>query len=613
MIFRSTLLVASFALFLTITASAQTDLSNYGVRVEPDKRVMIVLAALDAARTTNENGVEVQVINTRLSPEGEKFRDLLRSDLAAMPADLRQRISSFLIAHKKRYSSLSDAELVAPFISMAYALTPAPELADPIVTSDLPGNLLDVLDFAPLVRDFYRRSSFSGNVNDYIKTYQKTADSRLRGSAGDMVSELLRYLNTRPRVFIEEKVKTETQKGKSKRTTLKNVESRTRERRFIISPELLAPLGYVSFVNVRDDYHVVLPAELPSNRDLLFSDVRRGFLQFVVDPLVTGNGKDIETIRPGVKALLDDRRRIDPTASPDVFLTISRSLVAAIDANQSEKLRIDLATEQARQKIEKAKTDEDKRTIARALAAQKVNFSDESALQMSEDFEKGAILVFYFSEQLKGIEDSGFDIATSIREMLLSLDPAKETGRLAQFADARKRALAAREERRKNPSANAVVENPVVSKLSDIQAIIAQKNYNLASSQLKELARNHPTDARILYNLGRVASLAAESVPEDDVEGQRAKLLEAKSAYESIVNIHRKQLSDASRGTQVVETVDRALLSLTFVALAKIYEFYDNSTYAIGIYDEAIKLGRVTGGAFDEAIAAKARLLKEKQ
>src|SRR5215211_4140334 len=159
------------------------DLSNYGVRIEPDKRLIVVLAALDAARTTNEAGESVPVLNTKLSPEGTKFREQLRSDLVALNDGLRQRISTFVIQHKKRNPSATDAEIVAPFISMAYALGPVPDLSDPIVTTDLPGNLLDVLDFAPLVRDFYRRSSISGNLNDYVKTYQKTADGQLRGSA----------------------------------------------------------------------------------------------------------------------------------------------------------------------------------------------------------------------------------------------------------------------------------------------------------------------------------------------------------------------------------------------------------------------------------------------
>ncbi len=413
------------------------DLSNYGVTIQPDKRVMIVLATLEAARTTNAAGEDVPVISTPLSAEGGRFRELLKSDLAALPADLRQRISLFVTTHKKRYPSLSDADLVAPFISMAYALTPPPELNDPVVMTELPGNLLDVLDFSPLVRDFYRRSNMSGNINEYVKTYQKVADGRLRTSAREMVSEILSYLNTRPQTTVTERVKTQTQK--SKKTTLNTVEVRERERSFKLVPELLAPVATVNFVNIKDDYFVVVPAELSAERDLSSSDVRRGFLQFVVDPLVYALGKEIETIRPTVKKLLDERRAVDPSTSPDVYLTISRSLVAAIDSRQAEHARVRALTALYRSRVDKANTDTEKRAIVQDLNKLKNSISDETALRMSEDYEKGSILVFYFAEQLKGFEDSGFDIAPSLKEMILAFDGTKETDRLGQFAEARKR------------------------------------------------------------------------------------------------------------------------------------------------------------------------------
>jgi hypothetical protein len=571
------------------------DLTNYGIRIEPDKRVMIVLATLEAARTTNAAGEDVPVIHTPLSAEGEKFRDLLKSDLLALPADLRQKISTFLIAHKKRYPNQTDAELVAPFISMAYALTPAPELADPVVMTDLPGNLLDVLDFAPLVREFYRRSSFSGNISEYVKTYQKTADGRLRASAREMISEMLGYLNTRPQTTILERVRTETQKGKSKTATLKNVETRERERSFTIVPELLAPRDTVNFVNIKDDYFVVVPAEL--SRELSFSEVRRGLLQFVVDPLIYANNKDIETIKPLVKKLLDERRNADPTVSPDVYLTISRSLVAAIDAKQAEYARANALTIQARQRIDNAKNDPEKRAIVQELEKQKSSLADETALRLSEDYEKGSLLDFYFAEQLKGFEGSGFDIASSLRDMILAFDGTKETDRLSQFADARKRAAAAREERKKNPVAsNIIFENPVVNRLVEIQKLIDEKNYSQASAELKQLQEKNPAEPRIHYNIGRVASLSAESIT--DEAKQKAALLEAKKAYENVIKTATKN-------------TDRALLSLTYVALAKIYEFYDEKGYAAAIYDKAIQLGDVAGGAHREALAAKARLVKE--
>ncbi|MEP6705552.1 MAG: hypothetical protein ABJB34_12165, partial [Acidobacteriota bacterium] len=437
------------------------ELSNYGVSIAPDKRLIVVLAALDTARTVNESGESVPVLNTKLSPEGAKFREQLRSDLAAMNEALRQRISTFVIQYKKRNPNATDAEIVAPFISMAYALSPVPELADPIVTSDLPGNLLDVLDFAPLVRDFYRRSSISGNLNDYVKTYQKASDAQLRGSSREMVNDLLNYLHTRPQLYFAEKVKTETRKSGSKTTTLVKTETRDRERHFAIVPEMLAPTGNTIYLNVKDDYFVVVPPDT----DVTFSEVRRGFLQFVVDPIVLNNAKDIATIRDSVKAILEERRRVDPKISPDVYLTIARSLVAAVDVKQGENVKRTVALEQSRRRVDQAKTPEEKKNISQDLQKYEAALADDAALQLSEDYDKGAVMVFYFAEQLKGVEDSGFDVASSMREMILSFDPAKEAGRYDSFAGPRKRALAAREERKKNPAQTVIAVNPVTNRL----------------------------------------------------------------------------------------------------------------------------------------------------
>ena len=580
------------------------DLSNYGVRIEPDKRLMAVLATLEAARTTNQAGEPVPVINTPLSAQGKEFRERLKKDLAGLNDDLRQRITAFVINHKKRYPNKTDAELVASFVSMAYALSPAPELADPVVTSDLPGSLLDVLDFAPLVRDFYRRSSFAGNLPEYVKLYQAASDAKLRSSSGEMVSELLDYLHTRPQLTIIERTKVEVQKGK--KSTLQNVEVRERERRFIIVPEMLAPAGTINFVNVRDDYFVVLSPDT----DVAASDVRRAFLQFVIDPIVLSNAKDIAAIRPAVIAILDEQRKVNPNASPDVYLTISRSLVAAVDAKQLENLRIRIATEQARAKIAQMGGSDPTKKVAEELEIFKKQQADETALRLSEDFEKGAVLAFYFAEQLKGVEESGVDIAAAMREMILSFDPAKEAGRYDRYADARKRALALREERRKNPAVIAVaVENPVTNRLIEIQKTVAAKDYSQAEIDLKQLQAAHPDEPRVSYNLGRVASLAAQSI--EDPAKQAAKLKEAKTAYENVVMIAKKQREDIAKGIRVANPIDPALVSLTYVALAKIYEFFDDKTYALGVYDAAIKIGDVSGGAFREAVAAKERLLKE--
>ncbi|MCA1589244.1 MAG: hypothetical protein LC734_02410, partial [Acidobacteria bacterium] len=437
------LAILSTVLLCAAGISAQTptlDITSYGVRIEPDKRVMAVLAALETART----GDGEQVLKTTLSNNGQHFREQLKSDLTALPDDLRQRISTFVIAHKRRNAQLKDEQIVAQFTSMAYALGPAPDLADPIVTGDLPGGVLDVLDFAPLVREFYRRSSFSANLPEYVKTYQKTADGTLRTSTRAMIGDLLGYLNTRPQLTFAERVQTQTQKSGSKKTEIRNTQIRERERRFAVVPEMLAPKNYVHFVNIRDDYFVVLPPDT----DVSSSDVRRAYLQFVVDPIVLNNAKDIASISGGIKGLIEERRKEQTDLSPDVFLAVSRSLVAAIDAKQTEAARLRYATDQARAKLAKQGGTDPTKQIYNDLEKFKQQLVDARILRLSEDYEKGALLAFYFADQLKGIEESETDIAASMREMVLSFDAAKEAGRYASFVDARNRAIAARKDQK---------------------------------------------------------------------------------------------------------------------------------------------------------------------
>ena len=530
-------------------------------------------------------------IKTPLSEQGEQFRQKLQADLANLNDDLRQKISNFVIQYKRRHPKASDAELLAPFISMAYTLSPVPDLAEPSRTEDLPGELLEVLDYSPLVREFYRRSVFNSKTDEYAKIYQSASDE-MRKSARNMVGDLLDYLHTRPQLSYIDRIKTESKTTKGKKT-LQKTEIRERSRRFVIVPEMLAPKGTINFVNARDEYYAIVPP----GTDLSVSEVRRAYLQFVFDPLILKNAKDISTFSAGIKTLLDARRQEDPNISPDIYLATLRSLVAATDARQIEFTKTRNATAQARRKIDQMRTVEDKKAVSAELEAFKQLLADETAVSLSEAYENGAVLDFYFANQLKGLEDSGFDIASSLRDIILSLDTTKELNRPAQFADARKRGLAARAERRQViETVSTIAENPVTKKLTDIDAVIKNKNHKEAEVQLKQLLQTYPNDSpRIYYSLGRNASLSAETI--NDADARKTRLLEAKVFYENALRSATPQ-------------TDKALLSLSYVAIGRIYEFYGDES-AANIYQAAIKIGDVPGGAYNEALKARERLLKD--
>ncbi len=525
---------------------AGIDLTTYGVRIEPDKRVMVVLAAMQMAGTKNADGSFSPSLKLALSPAGAACRDKLIADNTELPEDLRGRLTTFIANHKRLHPGSSDGEFVSPFISMAYALSQPPDLLDPIVTSDLPGSLLDVLDFAPLVREFYRRSTIAGKLDGYVAEY-KQMSTPLGPSARSMMAEMLDYLHTRPQLVFSEKIRTEGQKLGSKQK-IENIQIRDHDRHFYIVPEALAPKGNVNFLNVRDDYYVVVPPDT----DLAGSEGRRAYLRFVIDPLVLATAKELQPIRDWAKPALDELHKKDENVSTDAFLATARSLVAAADIRESEYVKLRIANDQAKKKIAAMGGSDPKKTVSGELDDQKKVFADEATLQLYEDYQKGAVLAFYFAEQLKGVEDSGFDIASSLKDMVQSFDAAKETARVASSADAHARALAAREAHKADTqSPVSVAENPVTSRLIDIQKTITARDLAKAQTDLKELLAKYQSEPRIYYQLGRVAGLTAANL--QDPEARAAKLLEARAAYTNV-------LSSATSST------DPTLLSLTYVA-----------------------------------------------
>lgn len=576
------------------------DLTQYGVKIEPDRRLIVVSLALEAA------GLE-----TPMTDKGAEFKNRVRADFEGLSPELVQKMKFFIEQYRKRHPAATPAEVAAPFISMAYSLGPVPDLNEPTRATDLPGDLLEVLDFSPLVRQFYRSIvrrgeqsyTVSQKVEEYYKEYQALGDS-MRPTAVRMVRDMLAYLHTKPTLVYTEAVKTEIQRGKSKTEKLQRTEYREHERRFFVVPDMLAAPGTVNFRNIGDDYYAVVP---PAT-ELDDSEARRAYLQFVLDPIVLKNATDVVSMKVGIKQILDERRKVNSDISPDFMLAVSRSLVAAVDARQPFHQRFQAETAEARRNTGKKPisetVDADGRKVVQLTSElylidgrfQMPRLEDELALKLAEAYEGGAVLSFYFAQQLKGLEESEFDIASVFRDMILSFDPAKEATRLQDNDAARKRALAYREEQRK--AALAVIENPVTKRLLEIEPMIKAQKYSDADKELKVLLNANPSDLRIYYALGRVKSLSAAAVT--DVEERNEFIKEAQAHFSNLLT-----LAKDTPGT------DPALISLTYVALGRLYEYYDQNEYAIKIYEAAIRIGDVKGGGFQEAVAARERLLKK--
>ncbi len=568
-------------------ASPKFELSEYGVSMQTDARLIVMMAALEAA------GFDP----TPAGREPSAFRALVRRDQARMNADLRERMKNSFERHKLP-APATPADQAARYVSLAYVLSPPPLLESPDRTDDLPGGALEVLDFAPLLREFYKSSGIDERLNSYVRAYQAEGD-RLRQPAGEMVRSLLSYLHTRPIMFTNVRVRVNS--PTTKKNAPASFTTRQHDRRFFVVPDLLAAPGTINFRVIADDYYAIVP----EGTDPASSELRRAYLQYVIDPMVLKINKEIAARREPLKQLIDKRTADGATVSPDVFLTVSRSLVAAADATYEASNRLTLVTALQRARLQQAKDDAARTAIANEAKAARAAIADETIARLSEDYENGALLDFYFAEQMRDVEASGFDIANFLADMIAGFDPAREGKRFAETAEARNRVFAARKAHPRyslwlvDPSAetrdaNEISHNSVlVTKLGEVEKLLQTRSYEEAETRLKGLLQDYPGDARLFFTLAQTASLWARDTTDDDFQNQRLN--------RALTN-YRLAVAAAS------PDIDRALLSRAHEAMGRILAFLDHNDEAMKEFEAAISIGEVTGGAYRDAIEGKRKL-----
>jgi hypothetical protein len=559
------------------------NVSEYGVEFLADPRLIVVMAALDAA------GFDP------IPPgrEPSAFRSKLRKDLANLDPDLRQRMKTFY-ERNRLPAPATPAEQASRYVSLALALGPIPGLESPERSEDLPAGLLGILDFAPLVKEFYRRSGIDEQLVSYVRAYQAEGD-RLREPTTEMVRSLLSYLHTRPITFSNERVEVKSPSPK-KNDKEKKYTFRQKDRRFLILPDLLAARGAVNFRVIGDDYYAIVP----EGTDPASSELNRAYLQYVIDALVLRFNKEIAQRRDAIRQLLSEREKAGNQVSPDVFLTVSRSLVAATDTRYEEVRKVDAVGRSNRAKLQTAKDEAGRAAIAKASQLELSAIHDEAVARLADEYEKGAVLAFFFAEQLKGVETAGFDIASFFPDMMASFDPAREAKRPAEYAEARQRAVAAREARLaarrvedSSSDSSSSRDSTLLKELASVEETLRNKDYNDAETKLRGMLVNYPREPRIFFALGQTASLAAMDATDEQIQAERLN---------RALGHYRLAVQSASPES------DKAVLSRAHESMGRINAFLDNRAEALKEFDEAIKIGDVRGGAYKEAIEGKRKL-----
>ena len=555
------------------------DLSDYGVRIEPEPRLLVMMAALDAA------GFDP----TPPGRQPSEFRALIRRDQENLDTELRARMRRFYDLNRLKDPAATPAQQAARYVSLAYALGPAPAFDAPPRSDDLFAGVLDVLDFAPLLREFYSKSGIAGRLPAYLAAHQAEGD-RLRPQTSEMLRDVLNYLHTRPVTITLERVPVKNQAAKPKKDATPLFTTRERERRFRLVPDLLAVPGSINFRVIGDDYFAVVPAGI----DPASSEVRRAYLQYVIDPVVLRFNREVALKRAEIRSLLDERAANAPAgvSMPDVFAAVARSLVAASDARMDFVARGRALAEQTSARLQRAREPE-RAEIIKESQAERAMLEDELTAQLAEAYERGAVLAFYFSEQLRDQEIAGFDFSDFFADMMARMDVARERLRPAEYASARQRVAALRQEaaraaaNRTGEETRADARRAALDKsIAEVNQLLRAKNYTEAETRLRALMAENGGEPRIFFALAQAASIGASDAFVESVRDER--LGRALANYRLAIN-------------SATSESDRPLISRAYTAMGRILAFLERREEAVKAFEAAISLGNIKDGAYADA------------
>jgi hypothetical protein len=565
-----------------------TDLNSYGIQVAPDPRLIVMMAALDASGWDP-------------TPAGQSpsvFRETVRKDTAALDPALRGRMRDFYARYALKGEGVTAADQAARYVSLAYTLGQPPAFDAPQRSDDLPPGVLDVLDFVPLLREFYKQSGIDERLSGYVQMHRAAGD-RLRAPSIDMARAVLAYLNTRPETTVLERVKVADQAASSKKKGAKELTvTHERDRRFRIVPDLLAAPGAVNFRATGDDYYAIVPADIDPRQ----SEIRRAYLQFVIDPLVARYSRDVAARREEIKQVLEkERARKGRDLSPDVFLSVARSLVAAADVRMEESARLRALQLETSRRLQAAATQAQKDAALADSKAAQAAIEDSATAQLADAYERGAVLSFYFAEQLKGLEGSGFDLANFISPMIADFKLERETNRPAEYAAAVERA---REARRRASEARAAAgaaeatpadeaREALVKSLADVDDLLRVRNYAEAETRLLALREQHRDEPLVYFALGQAASLSAQEAFDESLQAERLN---------KALGHFRQAILLATPDT------DRTLVMRAHLASGRILAHLEKNDEAAREFDAVINSSDPADRFHQEAVAEKKKL-----
>jgi hypothetical protein len=205
--------------------------SEANVWIAPDVRTFVVMAAVNAAGFDYETGGQP------LSPA----RAELRKDLSKLDPAVKEKLEAFYKAHRRQ--NVDEAADAVRYAALSLMMTPPPAFTV-YQSSDraVPDDLQPLLDFVPLVREFYVKSGIRELVPKYMSVGDAYA-SAYRKAIGELIYAVLEYFHTEPQTVIHMRPLVITTGEAEARIRKSTVVERSRTRQVFVIPDPLAALN----------------------------------------------------------------------------------------------------------------------------------------------------------------------------------------------------------------------------------------------------------------------------------------------------------------------------------------------------------------------------------
>jgi hypothetical protein len=325
------------------------------------------------------------------SPIRKRVRDEINAALAKSEdaRTKRDKVCLYIAQHR-----LTGTEHdISQYISLALYLSAPPALETTVELTEMPPDSTQVVEIAPLLRDFVAAVDLHGIWLAVHHAYDVETDS-LHDPLSKMIVATNLYL----------KMPATTYEG----------------RRFVVAIE---PLLSPKMVNARvygTDYVIVVS---PVNGSIPMNDVRHTYLHYVIEPLLYSRTNAIDRMQPILKevhdAPLEFRYRSETVA------LVVECLIKAIEARTMDtgipEYKIPAGVE---------RSDLPRYEHERQVTAQKMETVRVAALH--HDMAQGFVLTQYFFDQLIQFERDAASLRDTIGEMVYGMDIEQQVHRARQ-------------------------------------------------------------------------------------------------------------------------------------------------------------------------------------